>query len=122
MADGLVAMSEEEFPKAIKSFNTVLTLENEISDKQMIAIANFWMGRCLRRQGRYEDALSFVAKGRDLAMQLKYPKMAAVMQVLEGWVAFQEGHPVLGAKFLGEAKYSQASVMHPLPRVNELDA
>ena len=24
--------------------------------------------------------------------------------------------------FLGEAKYSQASVMHPLPRVNELDA
>jgi len=104
MADGLVAMSEEEFPKAIKSFNTVLTLENEISDKQMIAIANFWMGRCLRRQGRYEDALSFVAKGRDLAMQLKYPKMAAVMQVLEGWVAFQEGHPEQAAKILGEAE------------------
>src|ERR1700736_2096657 len=34
MADGLVAMSEEEFAKAIKSFNTVLTLETEISDKQ----------------------------------------------------------------------------------------
>src|SRR5580704_12511097 len=47
MADGLVAMSEEEFAKAIKNFNTVLTLENEISDKQMISIANFWMGRCL---------------------------------------------------------------------------
>jgi tetratricopeptide (TPR) repeat protein len=104
MADGLVAMSEEEFAKAIKNFNTVLTLENEISDKQMIAIANFWMGRCLRRQGRYEDALSFVAKGRDLAMQLKYPKMAAVMQVLEGWVAFQEGHPEQAAKILGEAE------------------
>jgi tetratricopeptide (TPR) repeat protein len=104
MADGLVAMSEEEFTKAIKNFNTVLTLENEISDKQMIAIANFWMGRCLRRQGRYEDALSFVAKGRDLAMRLEYPKMAAVMQVLEGWVAFQEGHPEQAAKILGEAE------------------
>jgi tetratricopeptide (TPR) repeat protein len=104
MAGGLVAMSEEDFPRAIKNFNTVLTLENEISDKQMISIANFWMGRCLRRQGRYDDALSFVAKGRDLAMQLKFPKMAAVMQVLEGWVAFQEGHPEQGAKILSEAE------------------
>ncbi len=90
MAGGLVAMSEEDFAKAIKSFNTVLTLENEINDKQMISIANFWMGRCLRRQGRYEDALGYVAKARDLAMQLKFPKMAAVMQVLEGWVAFKK--------------------------------
>jgi tetratricopeptide (TPR) repeat protein len=104
MADGLVAMSEEEFAKAIKNFNTVLTLETEISDKQMISIANFWMGRCLRRQGRYDDALGYVAKARDLAMQLKYPKMAAVMQVLEGWVAFQEGHPEKAAKILGEAE------------------
>jgi aspartate carbamoyltransferase catalytic subunit len=31
-------------------------------------------------------------------------------------------YPKIDAKFLGEAKYSQASVMHPLPRVNELDA
>jgi aspartate carbamoyltransferase catalytic subunit len=31
-------------------------------------------------------------------------------------------YPRIDAKFLGEAKYSQASVMHPLPRVNELDA
>src|ERR1700693_1335686 len=104
MADGLVAMSEEEFAKAIKNFNTVLSLENEISDKQMIAIANFWMGRCLRRQGRYEDALGYVAKARDLAMHLKYPKMAAVMQVLEGGVPAQEGHPEQAAKILGEAE------------------
>ena len=70
----------------------------------MISIANFWMGRCLRRQGRYEDALGYVAKARDLAMQLKFPKMAAVMQVLEGWVAFQEGHPEQAAKILAEAE------------------
>src|ERR1700737_5600111 len=104
MADVLIAMSEEEFAKATRNFNTVLTLENEISDKQMISIANFWMGRCLRRQGRYEDALGYVAKARDLAMQLELPKMAAVMQVLEGWVAFQEGHPEQAAKILGEAE------------------
>jgi aspartate carbamoyltransferase catalytic subunit len=34
----------------------------------------------------------------------------------------QRPYPKIDAKFLGEAKYSDASVMHPLPRVNELDA
>jgi hypothetical protein len=104
MAEGLLAMSEEEFAKAIQSFSTVLALEHEISDKQTIAIANFWMGRCLRRQGRYDDALGYVAKARELALRLKYPKMAAVMRVLEGWIAFQEGQPEEAAKILGEAE------------------
>lgn len=104
MAGGLVAMAEEEFGKAIKCFKTVLALEEEISDKQMISIANFWMGRCLRRQGRYDDALGYVAKARELALRLKYPKMAAVMRVLEGWIAFQEGQPEEAARILGEAE------------------
>jgi tetratricopeptide (TPR) repeat protein len=104
MSDGLIAMSEEEYGKAIKCFETVLVLEEEISDKQMISITSFWMGRCLRRQGRYHDALGFVAKARELALRLKYPKMAAVMRVLEGWVAFQEGQPEDAARILGEAR------------------
>src|ERR1700730_5261150 len=103
-ADGLMAMSEEEFGKAIQCFETVLALNEEISDKQMISIANFWMGRCLRRQGRYDDALGYVAKARELALRLKYPKMAAVMRVLEGWIAFQEGQPEEAARILGEAE------------------
>jgi len=104
MSDGLIAMSEEEYGKAIKCFETVLVLEEEISDKQMISITSFWMGRCLRRQGRYDDALGFVAKARELALRLKFPKMAAVMRVLEGWVAFQEGQPEDAARILGEAR------------------
>jgi tetratricopeptide (TPR) repeat protein len=104
LGDGLVAMSEEEFAKAIKCFDTVLALEEEISDKQMISIANFWMGRCLRRQGRYGDALGYVAKAREMALRLKYPKMAAVMRVLEAWIAFQEGQSEEAARILGEAE------------------
>ena len=104
MSDGLIAMSEEEYGKAIKCFETVLVLEEEISDKQMVSITSFWMGRCLRRQGRYHDALGFVAKARELALRLKYPKMAAVMRVLEGWIAFQEGQPEDAARILGEAR------------------
>ena len=104
MAEGLVAMSEEEFGKAIRHFEIVLALEDEIRDKQVISIANFWLGRCLRRQGRYGDALGYVAKAKGLAIQLNYPKMAAVMQVLEGWIAFQEGQPEGAARILGEAE------------------
>jgi len=104
LANGLVAMLQEEFASAIRRFETVLALEEEISDKQMISIANFWMGRCLRRQGRYDDALAYVARARELALRLKYPKMAAVMRVLEGWIAFQKGQPEEAARILREAE------------------
>jgi aspartate carbamoyltransferase catalytic subunit len=40
----------------------------------------------------------------------------------ERWAEKDRPYPKIDAKFLGEAKYSDASVMHPLPRVNELDA
>ncbi len=40
----------------------------------------------------------------------------------ERWAEKERPYPKVDAKFLGEAKYSDASVMHPLPRVNELDA
>ena len=40
----------------------------------------------------------------------------------ERWSEKERPYPRIDAKFLGEPKYSEASVMHPLPRVNELDA
>ena len=40
----------------------------------------------------------------------------------ERWADKERAYPKIDAKFLGEAKFSEASVMHPLPRVNELDA
>jgi len=40
----------------------------------------------------------------------------------ERWAEKERPYPKIDAKFLGEAKFSEASVMHPLPRVNELDA
>jgi aspartate carbamoyltransferase catalytic subunit len=40
----------------------------------------------------------------------------------ERWTEKERPYPKIDAKFLGEPKFSEASVMHPLPRVNELDA
>jgi tetratricopeptide (TPR) repeat protein len=104
MADGLLATSEEDYARAIRDFETVLALEDALQDKQVMSIANYWIGRCLRRQGRYDDALGYVAKAKGLALRLRYPKMAAVMQVLEAWIAFQEGKPEEAARILDEAE------------------
>jgi aspartate carbamoyltransferase catalytic subunit len=40
----------------------------------------------------------------------------------ERWAEKERPYPKIDAKFLRDEKYSDASVMHPLPRVNELDA
>jgi len=42
-------------------------------------------------------------RGQKLASELKYPRMAGVMQVLEGWIAFQEERPNEALRILGEA-------------------
>jgi tetratricopeptide (TPR) repeat protein len=104
MAEGLVLMSEEEYGRAAEQFVVVLALQNDVQDQQVISIAHFWTGRCLRRQGRYEDALGYVAKARELALRSSYPKMAAVMRVLEGWIAFQAGKAEDAARILSDAE------------------
>ena len=40
----------------------------------------------------------------------------------ERWAEKDQAYPRIDAKFLDEPKYSDASVLHPLPRVGELDA
>src|SRR5262249_28027565 len=39
----------------------------------------------------------------------------------ERWAEKDQAYPRIDRKFLNEPKYSDASVMHPLPRVDELD-
>jgi tetratricopeptide (TPR) repeat protein len=91
MAEGMVAMAGESTEEAIHHFEFVLGLEQEIDDHELLSIANFWKGRCLRAKGEYDQALTFAVKGRDLALKRGHPPMAAVMQVLESWLLFQKG-------------------------------
>ena len=91
MAEGMVAMSEEAKEEALRHFDLVLSLEQETEDKELLSIANFWKGRCLRMKGEYDQALEFAVKGRDLALELGHQPMAAVMRVLESWLFFQKG-------------------------------
>ena len=91
MAEGVVAMSQEDFDRAIAHFRFVQSLENEIEDQELMAIANFWTGRCLRKLGRYDEALAYVIRGEQLALARGYSQMAAITQVTQSWLAFQKG-------------------------------
>jgi hypothetical protein len=80
----MIAMAQEATDDAIHHLDFVLSLNQEIQeDKELLAIANFWKGRCLRMKGEYDDSLAFAIKGRDLATELGHEPMAAVMRVLE---------------------------------------
>jgi aspartate carbamoyltransferase catalytic subunit len=57
-----------------------------------------------------------------LVLQQKIDALYVTRFQKERWAGKDRPYPKIDAKFLGEEKYAQASVMHPLPRVNELDA
>jgi tetratricopeptide (TPR) repeat protein len=104
LAEGMVAMAGEDFPAAAQHFRFVQSLEGEMNDAQLLAIANFWTARCLRRIGRYDDALGFTIKGKRVALDSGWAPMAAIMQVLESWLAFQKGKLNEAARLLQEAE------------------
>jgi tetratricopeptide (TPR) repeat protein len=91
MADGMLAMSEEEIDTAIRHFDFVLGLPAELNDQQSLSIVFFWKARCLRRRGEYEKALIFANQGKASALTLGFPRMAALSEVLESWLLFQKG-------------------------------
>jgi tetratricopeptide (TPR) repeat protein len=104
MAEGMVAMSEESTDEAIRHFELVLSLEQETPDQELLSIANFWKGRCLRMKGEYDEALAFAVKGRDLALNRGHLPMAAVMRVLESWLFFQKGNAKQALEILQAAE------------------
>jgi tetratricopeptide (TPR) repeat protein len=104
LAEGMVAMAGEDFALATQHFRFVQSLEGEVNDCELLAISNFWTARCLRRMGRYDDALGFAVKGRRLALDSGYAPMAAIVQVLESWLAFQKGKLNEAVRLLQEAE------------------
>jgi tetratricopeptide (TPR) repeat protein len=104
MAEGMLAMNDEAVSEAVAHFEIVLALGSDLSDKQSLAVANFWKARCLRKVGEYQDALVSAGKASTLALELGYPKMAAVMRVLESWLIFQGGRSERAEEILHQAE------------------
>jgi len=104
MAEGLLALLGDHPDEALRHFDLVLTLQDAIEDKEVVAIAHFWNARCHRKKGEYDEALKRSAVGREMAESLGYEKMAAVMRVLESWMHFQKGQRREAARILDRAE------------------
>lgn len=104
MAEGLLALLHDKADDALQHFDLVLSMHEEIDDKELVAIAQFWNARCHRKKGEYDEALKHAALGRDMALGLGFQKMAAVMRVLESWLYFQKGHPRDAVQILDQAE------------------
>src|ERR1700757_849224 len=105
LAQGMTAMAAEATDEAIQDLDFVLSLSHEIEEeKELLAIANFWKGRCLRMKGEYDESLAFAIKGRALATELGHLSMGAVMRVLESWLFFQKGNVKQALAILQQAE------------------
>ena len=104
MAEGLLALLRDHPDDALLQFDVVLSMQEEIEDKEIVAIAHFWHARCHRKKGEYDEALKRAGVGRELAQALGFPKMAAVMRVLESWLLFQKGQYREAARILDQAE------------------
>ena len=104
LAEGMIAMTEEATDQAIQHLDFVLSLEEQTDDAELLSIANFWKGRCLRMKGEYDVALAYAVKGRKLAQELGHEAMAAVMLVLESWLCFQKGNSHEALRILKQAE------------------
>ncbi len=93
MAEGMVAMKKEMLDKAIEHFEIVLKIADERTAGEVLALSNYWLGRCLRTKGNYEHALIHVRKGREIQLARGHEQCAAAMRVLEGLIMVEKGEP-----------------------------
>ncbi|HZT32963.1 MAG TPA: hypothetical protein VFA33_23955 [Bryobacteraceae bacterium] len=108
MAEGMVAMLNGATGDAIRHFEVVLRLGEEIRDRDVLSITSFWKARCHRQKGEYDRALADTATARTLALELGHERVAAVTQVLESWLVFQKGRPREAAELLRQAEHTLA--------------
>ncbi|MEO8025558.1 MAG: tetratricopeptide repeat protein, partial [Bryobacteraceae bacterium] len=109
MAEGLIEMSDERTASALRHYEFVLSVANDVDDQSMIAIAHFWTGRCYRKSGRYDEATVAGQRAIEIARALGYSRMVAIMQVMESWLLFQKGRSTDAVRILKEAEAALSS-------------
>jgi len=103
MAEGFCAMDEEDLDRAIALLDFVLRAEEEMGHRGLAAIAHFWKGRAHRKKGEYDAAMRHVRRGREIMQTVYQHRLAAVIQIQESWLLFQEGKAEEARRILDEA-------------------
>lgn len=90
VAEGLLAMMTEDADSAIIALDFILQAGQDVTGPRLAALAHFLKGRSHRRKGEYETALHHIVAARTLAQDMNSRKLAAAIQVQEGWLLFQK--------------------------------
>jgi tetratricopeptide (TPR) repeat protein len=105
MVEAFHALSTGSMDTAIDILSFVLKALQEYPDPQLVALAHFWKGRAHRKKGEYDLALRDIVAARSLASQFpEGRKFAAVAQIQESWLLFQDGKRKEAWRLLAEAE------------------
>jgi len=104
LAQGLLDIADENFDVAITRLEIINGIEAQAWLAPLVAITNYWIGKCHGRMGRYDEALRYAAKARELSLQLGHEMMAAVIRTWEAWLTFKKGKSKEATQLLQEAE------------------
>jgi len=105
LAEGILELTGGNIESAIHHLDFVISLgEDAIADRDVLALAHFWKACCLHTRGKYDFALTHADRGREIALQLGYPPIAAVMQVLQARLHIRKDKLSRAMEMLREAE------------------
>jgi len=105
LAEGILELTGGNTEPAIHHLDFVISLgEDAIADQDVLALAHFWKACCLHMRGKYDGALMHVDRAREIALQLGYSPIAAVMQVLQARLHVRKDRLSRAMEMLREAE------------------
>jgi class 3 adenylate cyclase/tetratricopeptide (TPR) repeat protein len=95
---------EENYPKALDSFQKALKIGKELNDQLAIIFSNTFMGNCLSDNGEFEKALSCFEKALEINVMVNVPwGIVALKTYIVAWVYIRQGKVELAYQTSHEA-------------------
>ncbi len=114
LVEAFRALAREDLDRAISLLDIVLRAGEGLLPTHLVFVANFWMGRALRKKGEYELALFHITAARATAQNANAPKLVAVTKIHESWLVFQKGERRHALDLLDEAEAELRVTGHAL--------
>jgi len=90
-AEGMVAMTGEKLDSAIEHFSIVLQLAGDADAWDVLAITHYWIARCQRKRGQYEEALIHLRRALDIQSTHGHIQNEVPARVLQSLILFENG-------------------------------
>ena len=111
---GYRLLAGEQADKAIDLLDLVLRSGGDVLPPYLAFVTHFWKGRAHRKRGDYEHAVGHITRARQIAEEMRAPKLSAVAKIHESWLAFQRGERRYAFAVLDEAEQILRPTGHAL--------